>query len=106
MKKKVLLTGGSRGIGKAIYEELNTEFEVISPTSEELDLSSLSSIDNYFNTISGCNKISEDGSNQFIKSVKCNQVYAPCDNLKVSFKTMSNEIEKMVTAKPKYGSKK
>jgi len=63
-------------------------------------------IDNYFNTISGCNKISEDGSNQFIKSVKCNQVYAPCDNLKVSFKTMSNEIEKMVTAKPKYGSKK
>jgi 3-oxoacyl-[acyl-carrier protein] reductase len=48
MKKKVLLTGGSRGIGKAIYKELNTEFEVISPTSKELDLSSLPSIQNYF----------------------------------------------------------
>lgn len=47
-KKKVLLTGGSRGIGKAIYVELKNEYELIVPTREELDLSSLISITNYF----------------------------------------------------------
>ena len=48
-KKRVLLTGGSRGIGKAILDELQSEFKVIAPTREELDLSSLESIENYFN---------------------------------------------------------
>jgi len=47
-KKRVLLTGGSRGIGKAIYEELKDEFNVVSPSRAELDLSSLESIHNYF----------------------------------------------------------
>lgn len=47
-KKSVLLTGGSRGIGEAIYEELKNDFEVSIPTRDELDLTSLSSIENYF----------------------------------------------------------
>lgn len=47
-KKKVLLTGASKGIGKAIYEELKYDFEVISPTRQELDLNSLNSINEYF----------------------------------------------------------
>ena len=48
MSKRVLLTGGSRGIGKAIYDELKDKYEVVAPTRDELDLSSLNSIDNYF----------------------------------------------------------
>jgi len=47
-KKRVLLTGGSRGIGKAIYKELKNDYEMIIPTSKELDLSSLESIKDYF----------------------------------------------------------
>lgn len=47
-KKRVLLTGASKGIGKAIYEELKYDFEVISPTRQELDLNSLNSINEYF----------------------------------------------------------
>jgi 3-oxoacyl-[acyl-carrier protein] reductase len=46
--KKVLLTGGSRGIGKAIFEILKNDYEVIVPTSKELDLSNLKLIDSYF----------------------------------------------------------
>ena len=47
-KKRVLLTGASKGIGKAIYEELKYDFEIISPTRQELDLNSLDSINEYF----------------------------------------------------------
>jgi 3-oxoacyl-[acyl-carrier protein] reductase len=48
LKKRVLLTGGSRGIGKAIYDELKEEFEVIAPARSELNLTSMESIHNYF----------------------------------------------------------
>lgn len=49
MKKRVLLTGGSRGIGKAIYNILKEDiYEVVIPSRDELDLSSTSSIANYF----------------------------------------------------------
>ncbi len=48
MKKRVLLTGGSRGIGRAIYEELQDTYEVIMPKREELNLSDILSIDRYF----------------------------------------------------------
>jgi len=47
-KKKILLTGGSRGIGKAIYDELKNDYEISIPTKDELDLSSLDSINHYF----------------------------------------------------------
>ena len=49
-KKKVLLTGASRGIGEAIYNELKDDFDVISPSRDELDLASLESISEYFKT--------------------------------------------------------
>lgn len=45
MKKTVLLTGGSRGIGKAIFEKLANDYIVIAPSREELDLSDNQSID-------------------------------------------------------------
>lgn len=46
--KKVLLTGGSRGIGKAIFDELKHEYDVKIPSRKELDLFSFDSINKYF----------------------------------------------------------
>lgn len=45
--KKILLTGASKGIGKAILHELSPHYEVIAPSSYDLDLSRSESID-YF----------------------------------------------------------
>jgi NAD(P)-dependent dehydrogenase (short-subunit alcohol dehydrogenase family) len=45
--RRVLLTGGSRGIGKAIKERLSDTFEVIAPSSTELDLLDIQSIEQY-----------------------------------------------------------
>ena len=48
-RKKVLLTGGSRGIGKAIHDELVLvdKYTILVPTREEMELSDLYSIDRY-----------------------------------------------------------
>jgi NAD(P)-dependent dehydrogenase (short-subunit alcohol dehydrogenase family) len=46
--KSVLITGGSRGIGKAIAKELNKQgYKVFAPSSKELDLKSTESIQDY-----------------------------------------------------------
>jgi len=46
--RRVLVTGGSRGIGKAVAERFHSErYDVIAPTRTELDLSSVDSIRDY-----------------------------------------------------------
>lgn len=47
-RKRVLVTGGSRGIGAAIVSRLMDEYDVISPTRDDLDLSRSDSISRYF----------------------------------------------------------
>lgn len=49
--KKVLVTGGSGGIGKQVINYLkDSEYEVLSPTSSELNLDSFDNIDRYAST--------------------------------------------------------
>lgn len=48
MPKNILVTGGSRGIGKAIAKKLSAEgYKVYAPSSKELDLRSTDSIKTY-----------------------------------------------------------
>lgn len=48
--KRVLVTGGNRGIGMAIAERYQSAgYDVVIPTRAEMDLSSINSIQSYFN---------------------------------------------------------
>lgn len=47
-KQRVLLTGGSRGIGAAIKLRLSGEYEVVAPERSQLDLESIKSISSFF----------------------------------------------------------
>ena len=52
MKKNVLITGASRGIGKSIKILLaDNGFYCLTPSRNELDVNSISSIENYFNSL-------------------------------------------------------
>jgi len=52
MKKNVLITGASRGIGKSIYLLLkNNGFNCLVPTRNELDIGCYKSIEDYFENI-------------------------------------------------------
>lgn len=52
MKKNILITGTSKGIGSAIKNELsNSNFNCICPIREELDINNSDSIENYFNKL-------------------------------------------------------
>lgn len=54
MKKIVFLTGGSRGIGKAIFEKLKKEgYQIISPDRQHLDLANEKSVKRYLNKNQG-----------------------------------------------------
>ena len=49
MAYRVLVTGGSRGIGKAVVDELSRQknYEVIAPSREELDLDNAESVEKF-----------------------------------------------------------
>jgi len=49
--KSAFVTGGSRGIGKAVISELiNLGIQVVAPNREQLDLSDLKSVESYAHT--------------------------------------------------------
>ncbi len=50
--KRVLLTGATRGIGKAIYDELKNDYEIVAPTKDELNLDDIDSINNFIKNCS------------------------------------------------------
>lgn len=69
-KKTVLLTGASRGIGKAIFDEIKDEFEVLIPSREELNLTELGSIENYFATVPNIDILINNAGINIIKGIE------------------------------------
>ena len=114
-KKKVLLTGASRGIGEAIYNELKDDFDVITPSRDELDLASLESISEYFKTENKFDILINNAGINIIKDidsildddiVKVNQVnlVAPLKLIQYTVKNMKqNNFGKIVNVSSIWG---
>ena len=49
MKYNLLITGGNGDLSKALYEELKDSYEVCTPARNELDVTSIKSVNDYFN---------------------------------------------------------
>ena len=68
--RKVLVTGGSRGIGKVIVEQLIKQgYEVYAPTRDELELASAESIRAFVNAHA------EDGYDIIINNAGINDIH-------------------------------
>jgi 3-oxoacyl-[acyl-carrier protein] reductase len=104
-KKKVLLTGASRGIGQAILREISGEYDVLTPTRKELDLTSSESIDDYFSVQKDIDILVNNAGINIIKEIesildedmeKINQI-----NLIAPLKLMQHAVKSM--KKNRYG---
>lgn len=70
MKRRVLLTGGSRGIGEAIKSLLSNDFEVCAPSRGELDLLDDVSINRYLNNSHNFDVLVNNAGINIIKPVE------------------------------------
>ncbi len=72
IKRKVLVTGGSGGIGQSIVERLSGDprYEVYAPAREDLDLESRESIETYFSGVSDYDIVINNAGINFPESIE------------------------------------